>query len=86
MDDDFLFVCLQLQTGLPLEILRGAMAERLSADDLAGVLDTAIDKAAYDGDWQGLVRLRECLRYWMIEAEEALKQIADTGPYRDKMG
>jgi hypothetical protein len=80
------YVVLKLSLDLPLEIYEdsGIILPTLVDERLAHILDLAIDNAAYEGNWQGLVRLRECLLHWAEEAQSALKQIADAGPYRDR--
>jgi hypothetical protein len=63
-----------------------ALARMIGEDeDLPELLDAAIESASYDGDWAGLVLLRECLLKYAGEAESALQQIAKEGPYKLKL-
>lgn len=83
------YTMLRLPT-LQLEIMSesGIALPLMIGDDetLDNVLDIAIDGAAYDGNWSGLVLLRECLLKFADEAESALLQIAREGPYKDQGG
>ena len=55
-----------------------------AGENLDKLLDIAIDGAAYDGDWAGLVKLRECLLKWADQAQVALSQVAEEGPFKNR--
>jgi hypothetical protein len=58
-----------------------ALARMIGEDEtLPTLLESAIDGAAVESDWAGLVLLRECLLKYADEAQSALSQIAKEGP------
>src|SRR4030095_11143306 len=84
--DETCFTHLRLPS-LEIDVLTesGDALPKMLPDDeesLDKLLDIAIDGAAYDGDWAGLVKLRECLLKWADEAQSALSQIAKEGPFK----
>ncbi len=50
---------------------------------LQTLLDDAIETASYEGDWAGLVLLRECLSTYIGDIDRVLQQMAKEGPRKN---
>jgi hypothetical protein len=78
LDEDGYYVLLRLPS-LQLDILNfdGTVLRKLIGDEetLDCLLDDAVDGAYADGDWSGLVLLRQCLLKWADESQSALQQM-----------